>query len=385
MSIVSGGGRAGRRDWSVRSQTAGLVAVVGSLHLAAWGLLIFAVLPHHYVVGTQIFGVGLGLTAYTLGLRHAFDADHIAAIDNTTRKLMTDGKRPVSVGLWFALGHSTVVAVLAALLSLGVHVTNTLLDDNSSTRATLGTIGTLLAGTFLYAIAILNLVALRSITKTWRQLRRGQFDAVELDKILASRGFVNRLLSGLTRSISRPGQMFAVGLLFGIGFDTATEVALLVLAGNGAAGGLPWYAILVVPLLFAAGMALLDTLDGAFMAVAYRWAFANPARKIFYNATITGLSVAVALLIGTIELVGVLHDDLELGDPITTAISGLNLNNVGFAIVGLFVVIWAVAIGYWRLTDAEGRIDTRLGASESADVTNQAAASPFPGHPAVKI
>ncbi|MFE3060248.1 HoxN/HupN/NixA family nickel/cobalt transporter [Nocardia sp. NPDC059239] len=370
MSIVSGGGRTVRRGWSVRRQAAGLVAAVGSLHLAAWGLLTVAVLPHHYLVGTQVFGIGLGVTAYTLGLRHAFDADHIAAIDNTTRKLMTDGKRPVSVGFWFALGHSTVVAVLAVLLSLGVHVTNTLLDDNSATRATLGTIGTVLAGVFLYVIAILNLVALAGITRTWRQLRRGQFDAVELDNILARRGFINRLLSGLTRSISRPGQMFAVGLLFGIGFDTATEVALLVLAGNGAASGLPWYAILVVPLLFAAGMALLDTLDGAFMTVAYRWAFANPARKIFYNATITGLSVAVALLIGTIELVGILHDDLELGDPITTAISELNLNNVGFAIVALFVAIWAIAIGYWRLADVEGRFEPRIAVAETADTTD---------------
>jgi high-affinity nickel-transport protein len=211
------------------------------------------------------------------------------------------------------------------------------------------------SGLFLYLIAALNLVVLVGIARIWQAMRRGEFDEDALEAKLANRGFFNRFLGRLTRAITRPGQMFPVGLLFGLGFDTATEVTLLVLAGSGAASGLPWYAIVVLPLLFAAGMTLLDTVDGTFMNVAYHWAFANPLRKVYYNLTITGLSVAVALIIGSIELVGVLHDDLHVVDPVTTWIAGLDLNNVGFLIIGLFVAVWAGAIGYWRLARVEHR------------------------------
>jgi high-affinity nickel-transport protein len=191
----------------------------------------------------------------------------------------------------------------------------------------------------------------------WRAMRRGEFDENALEATLNQRGLLNRVLGRLTRSITRPGQMYPLGLLFGIGFDTATEVTLLVLAGSGATAGLPWYAILVLPLLFAAGMSLLDTLDGTFMNFAYDWAFANPARKVYYNITITALSVAVAMIIGTVELVGVLHDDLGLADPVTDWIAGLDLNNVGFVIVGLFMVVWAAAIAYWRLARIDDRVN----------------------------
>jgi high-affinity nickel-transport protein len=190
-------------------------------------------------------------------------------------------------------------------------------------------------------------------------MRRGAFDEDELEARLNRRGFFNRFLGKVTRSITRPGQMYPVGLLFGIGFDTATEVTLLVLAGSGAASGLPWYAIMVLPLLFAAGMTLLDTLDGTFMNFAYHWSFSNPVRKVYYNIVVTGLSVAVALLIGSIELVGLLHDRLGLTDPVTGWISGLDLNNVGFVIVGLFVVVWAVAIAYWRIAGIDRRWNGR--------------------------
>jgi high-affinity nickel-transport protein len=329
--------------------------VIVVLHILAWGILILLVLPHHYAVGKQVFGIGLGVTAYTLGLRHAFDADHIAAIDNTTRKLMGDGKRPVSVGFWFALGHSTVVLVLAVLIAAGAHAVTTLTSDDSGTHQALGIVSTGVSGLFLYLIAVLNLLALLGIVRVWRSMRQGEFDEHELETQLANRGFFNRFLGRLTRAITQPAQMYPIGLLFGLGFDTATEVTLLVLAGTGAASGLPWYAIVALPLLFAAGMSLLDTVDGTFMNLAYHWAFANPLRKVYYNITITGLSVAVALIIGTIELVGVLHDDFHLIDPITTWIAGLNLNNVGFLIVGLFVVVWAGAIGYWRLARLEHR------------------------------
>ncbi|HEY4459303.1 MAG TPA: HoxN/HupN/NixA family nickel/cobalt transporter [Pseudonocardiaceae bacterium] len=341
-----------REDWV---RITAVFSAILVLHVVAWGILIVLVIPHHYTVGIQVFGIGLGVTAYTLGLRHAFDADHIAAIDNTTRKLMGDGKRPVSVGFWFALGHATVVLVMAVLIAVGAHVVGRLTNQDSGAHETLRLISTGVSGLFLYLIAVLNLAVLVGIMRVWRSMRRGTFDEAELEAHLANRGFFNRFLGRLTRAITRPGQMYPVGLLFGLGFDTATEIALLVLAGTGAASGLPWYAIVALPLLFAAGMSLLDTVDGTFMNFAYHWAFSNPVRKVYYNITITGLSVAVALIIGSIELVGVLHDDFDIVDPVTTWISGLNLNNVGFFIVGLFVVVWAGAIGYWRLGKLEQR------------------------------
>jgi high-affinity nickel-transport protein len=350
---TSGVSFAWRREDTVK--TAGLIAVIVVMHVVAWGTLGVLVVPQHLSVGSQAFGLGLGVTAYTLGLRHAFDADHIAAIDNTTRKLMAEGQRPVSVGFWFALGHSSLVVALACLIAAGARLAGTLLDDNSGTHQTLGTIGTSISGAFLYLIGILNLVALAAIVKVWRQMRRGQFDEESLEDALNSRGFFNRFLGRLTRSISRPWQMFPIGLLFGLGFDTATEVTLLVLAGTGAAGGLPWYAVLVLPLLFASGMSLFDTLDGTFMNFAYQWAFSKPVRKVYYNLTITGLSVAVALIVGTIELVSILHDKLGLEDAVTDRIAGLDLDNVGYLIVGLFVIVWAVAIAYWRLAKVEQR------------------------------
>ncbi|MFI0786689.1 HoxN/HupN/NixA family nickel/cobalt transporter [Streptomyces lydicus] len=342
-----------RRQDTLR--TVGLMGVIAGLHVVAFGVLFLLVVPNHYSVGSQAFGVGLGVTAYTLGMRHAFDADHIAAIDNTTRKLMADGKRPVSVGFWFALGHSSIVVVMAALVAGGAQLAGILLNDESRTHQILGTIGTTISGTFLYLIAALNLIALTGIWRVFRGMRAGHYDEAELEQRLDSRGFMNRFLGRFTRSISRPGQMFPLGFLFGLGFDTATEVTLMVMAGSGAAAGLPWYAILCLPLLFAAGMSLFDTLDGTFMNFAYQWAFSNPVRKVYYNLTITGLSIAVAFFIGTIELVTVLHDKLGLSDPLTGWISGLDLDNVGFIIVGLFLVVWAAALTYWRVAGVEKR------------------------------
>ncbi|MEU5052751.1 HoxN/HupN/NixA family nickel/cobalt transporter [Streptomyces sp. NPDC021096] len=342
-----------RRQDTLR--TAGLLAVIAALHVVAFGVLFLMVVPNHYTVDSKVFGVGLGVTAYTLGMRHAFDADHIAAIDNTTRKLMADGKRPVSVGFWFALGHSSVVVLMALLVAGGTQLAGTLMNEESTTHQTLGVIGTTVSGGFLYLIAALNLVALAGILRIFRAMREGRYDETELEKHLDSRGFMNRVLGRFTRSITRPGQMYPLGFLFGLGFDTATEVTLMVMAGSGAAAGLPWYAILCLPLLFAAGMSLFDTLDGTFMNFAYQWAFSNPVRKVYYNLTITGLSIAVAFLIGTIELVGVLHEKLGLDDAVTGWIAGLDLDNVGFVIVGLFVVVWAVALAYWRLAKVEQR------------------------------
>ncbi|MBC2876202.1 MULTISPECIES: Nickel transporter NicT [Streptomyces] len=354
-----------RREDTMR--TAGLLAVIAALHVVAFGVLFLLVVPNDYHVGSKVYGVGLGVTAYTLGMRHAFDADHIAAIDNTTRKLMADGKRPVSVGFWFALGHSSVVVAMAALVAGGTHMASTLMDEDSSTHQTLGVVGTSVSGGFLYLIAALNLVALAGILRIFRAMREGRYDEAELEKQLDSRGFMNRILGRFTRSITRPGQMYPLGFLFGLGFDTATEVTLMVMAGSGAAAGLPWYAILCLPLLFAAGMSLFDTLDGTFMNFAYQWAFSNPVRKVYYNLTITGLSIAVAFLIGTIELVGVLHEKLDLDDAVTGWIAGLNLDNVGFVIVGLFVVVWAAALAYWRLAKVEQRWAARGATAPAAE------------------
>ncbi|MEU6173612.1 HoxN/HupN/NixA family nickel/cobalt transporter [Streptantibioticus parmotrematis] len=354
--------RFGRADWI---RTSVLLSVIAALHVLAFAILVMMVAPHHYTVGKQAFGVGLGVTAYTLGMRHAFDADHIAAIDNTTRKLMADGQRPISVGFWFAIGHSTIVVAMAGLIAAGAKVAGTLVDENSSAHVTLGVIGTTVSGTFLYLIAALNLVALTGIYRVFKAMRAGNFDEHELEKHLDNRGFMNRILGRLTKSIRRPGQMYPVGVLFGLGFDTATEVALMVMAGSGAAAGLPWYAILCLPLLFAAGMSLFDTLDGTFMNFAYHWAFSNPVRKVYYNLTITGLSIAVAFVIGTIELVGVLHDNAGLKDGLTNWISGIDLNNVGYVIVGLFVVVWACALAYWRIAKVEHRWGAKTEATEA--------------------
>jgi high-affinity nickel-transport protein len=342
-----------RREDTLR--TAGLMAVIAALHVVAFGVLFLLVVPAHYEVGSKAFGIGLGITAYTLGMRHAFDADHIAAIDNTTRKLMADGKRPVSVGFWFALGHSSVVVLLAGLVAGGTNLAGRVMDEDSGTHQVLGVLGTTISGTFLYLIAALNLVALLGILKVFRAMRAGEYDEKQLEQHLDSRGFMNRILGRLTKSISRPGQMYPLGFLFGLGFDTATEVTLLVMAGSGAAAGLPWYAILCLPLLFAAGMSLFDTLDGTFMNFAYQWAFSNPVRKVFYNLTITGLSIAVAFIIGTIELVGVLHEKLDLRDAVTSWIAGIDLDSVGYVIVGLFVVVWAAAVSYWKVAKVEQR------------------------------
>ena len=348
---------------------AGIAFVVIGLHVLGWFTLAAIVAPHHYrVAGNQVFGVGLGVTAYTLGMRHAFDADHIAAIDNTTRKLMADGKRPVSVGFWFSLGHSTVVFALCVLLSLGVRsVAGQVKNGGSSLHTVTGLVGTSVSGGFLYIIGILNLVILVGILRVFRGMRRGVFDEAALEQQLNNRGFMNRILGGLTKSVRSPWQIYPIGILFGLGFDTATEVGLLVIAGGAAAFSLPWYAILTLPVLFAAGMSLLDSIDGCFMNFAYDWAFSKPVRKVYYNITITALSVAVALIIGTIELVSILTDKLAITSGPVAWIGALDLNRVGFFIVGLFVLTWAVALAVWHFADIEERWSADLAPGAPAD------------------
>jgi nickel/cobalt transporter (NiCoT) family protein len=343
----------------------GMATFVLLLHILGWGTLIAFVGPAEYEVAGQLFGIGLGVTAYTLGLRHAFDADHIAAIDNTTRKLMTEGKRPMSVGFWFSLGHSSVVFIMVALLAAGIRALAGAIEDDQSTLQQLtGVWGTSVSGVFLIVIGLINLAALIGILKVFRKMRSGQYAEAELEEQLDKRGFMNRILGRVTKAVTKPWHMYPVGLLFGLGFDTVTEVGLLVIAGGAAASGLPWWAILTLPVLFAAGMSLLDSVDGSFMNFAYGWAFAKPVRKIYYNITVTALSVAVALVIGVIELLSILTEKLEITWGPVASIASLDLEYVGYWIVGLFVVTWVVALLIWRL----GRIEERWSANlQTAD------------------
>jgi nickel/cobalt transporter (NiCoT) family protein len=341
-----------------RRSLAGMAGFIVLLHVIGFGVLIFLVIPRHYDLGdTGIFGIGVGMLAYTLGMRHAFDADHIAAVDNTTRKLLADGgRKPLSVGFWFSLGHSSIVFGLSFLLSIGVRaLAGPVEDGNSQLHSVTGVIGASVSGVFLWILGILNLVVLLGILRVFRRMRTGQYDEQELETQLNKRGFMNRILGGLTKSVRKPWHIYPIGLLFGLGFDTATEIGLLVLAGGAAAFNLPFYAILVLPILFAAGMCLLDTIDGVFMNFAYGWAFAKPVRKVFYNITITALSVAVALVIGTIELVGVLADQAKINSGPLAAIANIPLDYAGYGIVALFVLAWLIALAVWRF----GRIEEK--------------------------
>jgi high-affinity nickel-transport protein len=349
--------RLSREEWR---SAAGMAAFVLALHAFGWVTLVQFVAPERFDLGDQVFGIGLGITAYTLGMRHAFDADHIAAIDNTTRTLMSQGQRPMSVGFWFSLGHSSVVFGLCLLLAFGVRaLAGQVESDASSLHRTTGLIGVSVSGAFLLVIGAINLVILVGILRVFARMRAGEYDEAALEHQLNRRGLMNRVLGGLTKGVRKPWHMYPVGLLFGLGFDTATEVSLLLLAGGAAAFSLPWYAILTLPVLFAAGMTLLDSIDGCFMNFAYGWAFSKPVRKIFYNITITGLSVAVALVIGSIELLSVLADELDIDTGPLGAIARLDLNHVGYAIVGLFVITWVVALAVWRY----GRIEDKWAAN----------------------
>ena len=351
--------RPARRPMSSSEKTS-LVRTLGFvlfLHVLGGALLFGVIAPHEY--GGKALGLGLGLTAYTLGMRHAFDIDHIAAIDNVTRKMMAEGKRPMSVGFWFSLGHSSVVFVMVLLIAIGVRALATgISDDGSTLQSVTGVWGTSISGIFLILIGLINLAALISIVSVFREMRTGQYDEAELDRQLDKRGFLNRILGRVTRAVSKPWHMYPTGFLFGLGFDTVSEIGLLVIAGGAVAASLPWWAVLTLPILFAAGMSLLDTLDGAFMTVAYGWAFTRPVRKIYYNITVTALSVAVALIIGSIELLGLLADKTGVTTGPLGAIGAISLDHLGYGIVLLFVLTWAVSVTIWRV----GRIDERWSA-----------------------
>ncbi len=339
-----------------RGRLGGMALVVLLLNVGGWGIFVLAVMPHRFTFTGLGLGLGVALTAWTLGARHAFDADHISAIDNTTRKLMADGKRPLGTGFFFALGHSAIMLVVGVGLTVAARaVFGAVVDPNSGYETTGGLIGTLLAAGFLYLIAALNLVVLGGILTVFRGLRRGEYDEAELEKQLQARGLMWRFFGRFMRSITKTRHMFFVGLIFGIGFDTATEVLLLAATAAAATDGLPWYAVLSLPLLFAGGMTLFDTLDGCFMNFAYGWAFARPVRKVYYNLVITGLSIAVAFLIGTIEVLGLASGSLHLHGAFWDFLANFDINKAGFAIAALFVVVWAAAIIYWKVAKVESK------------------------------
>ena len=354
-------------EWSRVSGMAG--AIIG-LHVLGWGLLAAALHGHYHISKTEIFGFGTGLLAYTLGMRHAFDADHIAAIDNTTRKLVGEGKRPLSIGFFFSLGHSSVVFALAVLLNFGIRALDSQVrNGHSGLHNVTGIIGTGVSGTFLYLIAALNVIVLVGIFKVFREMRGGAYNDEELEEQLAKRGLMNRILGPLARRVDTPWKIYPVGVLFGLGFDTATEVALLVLAGSAVVSGLAFYAILSLPILFAAGMCLFDTADGCFMNFAYDWAFAKPIRKIYYNLTITGLSVFVALFIGTIEILGLVAQETNRSGGFWDFLENFNINRAGFIIVGIFVLTWVVALAIWHFGQIERKWE--LQAAEARARANQ--------------
>jgi high-affinity nickel-transport protein len=336
------------------------------LHVIGFGIFILFVVPGHY----KGLGIGVSILAYTLGSRHAFDADHISAIDNTTRKLMNDrqdvpgARRPLSVGYWFSLGHSTiVVAIGAGLVIAEKAVYGAVSHKHSGIEQFGGVFGTIVSATFLFLIALLNIVILIGILKVFNSMRDGSYDEAELERQLNNRGLMFRFFGKWMKSITKEWQMYPVGVVFGLGFDTATEVALLATTALLAAKALPWYSIMCLPILFTAGMALLDTLDGCFMNFAYGWAFFNPVRKIYYNLAITGLSIAICFLVGAIEVLGLLPNELHWHGAFWRFMEHFNINVAGYIIVGLFIIVWAGAMLIWRYGHVEEKWGSKLKAA----------------------
>jgi len=361
-------------EWRRMALMFGFIAL---LHIAG-ALLMWKATTGNYKLGDgSLFGWGTAALAYTLGMRHAFDADHISAIDNTTRKLMSEGKRPLAVGFFFSLGHSSVVATLAILLNFGIKAVGTQLkDDNSTLHHYTGLIGTTVSGTFLMLIAILNLMILVSIVGVFLQMRKGAYNEEELEKHLNSRGFLMRFFGPIARRIDASWKMYPLGILFGLGFDTATEIGLLVLAGSSVIAGLPWWAVISLPLFFAGGMSLLDTIDGSFMNFAYGWAFSKPVRKVYYNIIITGLSVAVALFVGGLEICQVISNQLNLSGGFWNYANDFDLNSAGYYIVAGFAIVWALALAIWKFGHVEQRWHDTAHAAQMArgENTDHAAA-----------
>jgi nickel/cobalt transporter (NiCoT) family protein len=365
-----------------RLRVIGMYASILLLHAIGFAVFVAYVLPAHY----KFFGIGLSITAYTLGLRHAFDADHISAIDNTTRKVMnerqgTDKPRPFSFGYFFSLGHSTIViAIGVGIIIAEKTVLPAVTHSNSSLESFGGTFGTIVSAAFLFLIGLMNLVILAGIVRVFRSMKRGEYDEAELERQLENRGFFYRFFGRWMKVIDSEWQMYPVGVVFGMGFDTATEVALLTTTALLASEHIPWQAIIALPILFTAGMSLMDTTDGMFMNLAYGWAFFNPVRKVYYNLAITGLSVAICFFIGGIETLSLIP--LEVHGVSQTAgfwgfMYNFNINTAGFIIVGMFILTWAAAMAIWRF----GRIEEKWTARLQSTAGGQATLPPWAGAP----
>jgi high-affinity nickel-transport protein len=355
------------REWG---RLAAMFAFILAINALGWGIFVLYVMPHHFDYkgegGSPGLGIGLGVavTAWFLGFRHAFDADHISCIDNTTRKLMADGKRPLGTGFFFSFGHSTVIVAVGVGITVAARaVFGAVVNPDSAFQSTGGTIGTVVSAAFLYLIAVLNLIVLAGIFKVFREMRSGTYDEAQLEAQLQARGLMYRFFGRFMRSINHTWQLYFVGMVFGIGFDTTTEVVLLAATAYAAIQGLPYFAVLALPFLFAGGMMLFDTLDGAFMNFAYGWAFARPVRKVYYNLVITGLSIGAAFIIGTIELLGVLTGELHLRGAFWDLMANFDINVAGFVIAVMFVAVWAAALAYWRW----GKVEDRWGANVAAE------------------
>ena len=329
----------------------GFYGFIAALHVTGWGLYL------HYVAHYPPL-VGLGFVAYMFGLRHAFDADHIAAVDDTVRFMLQKGKKPLGVGFFFSLGHSTIVLGLAIAIAFAA---STVKADLPELRNIGGMLGAAVSGTFLWTIGILNLLVLLDILKLWTKAKSGTHSHAHLEALLVQRGLLNRLFGGrLQRLMNHSWQMYPLGLLFGLGFDTASEVGLLAMTAGASVGDLPVPAVLSLPILFAAGMSMMDTTDGILMSKAYNWAFLNPLRKIFYNIVTTGLSVAVALIIGSIELLQVIIAMGGLRGNIFDFVAALDFGVLGYIIVALFLLAWALSVGLWKFGRLEERHTAQL-------------------------
>ncbi len=324
-----------------RPKIVAIYAILLTANVLAWAWAVIALAGRPTLLGTAVL-------AYVLGLRHAVDADHIASIDNVVRKLMQEGKRPVSVGLFFSLGHSLSIALAVAAIAATAFALQGRFDNLRSIGSLIGTGA---SAFFLLAIAAINLVILRGVWRSFRQARRGEPVAEqELDLLLSGRGLLARIFRPLFRMVSRSWHMFPIGFLFGLGFDTATEITLFTVAASQASGGMTFATVMIFPALFTAGMTLVDTSDSVLMVGAYGWAFLNPIRKIWYNLTITAISVLVALLIGGVEALGLIADKLKLAGGFWDAIGVLNggLANFGYLVVGVFLVSWAASYLIYR-------------------------------------
>jgi nickel/cobalt transporter (NiCoT) family protein len=346
-----------------RVRVLGMYGSILGLHVIGFVVFVVFVVPQHY----RGLGIGVAGLAYTLGLRHAFDADHISAIDNTTRRVMqerrhTDGARPLGFGYFFSLGHSTIVVLVGVGIILAEKTLFSAVTNPHSGLETFGGVfGTAVSAGFLFLIGALNLIILAGIVRVFRTMRRGEYDEAALERELESRGFFYRFLGRFARGVDREWKMYPVGVLFGMGFDTASEVALLATVALEASQHIPWYSVLCLPILFTAGMTLMDTTDGIFMNLAYGWAFFNPVRKVYYNLSITGLSVAICFFVGAIETLGILPQEihsLAARGGFWRFIANFNVNTAGFVIAGMFVATWIGSAVVWRF----GRIEQKWSA-----------------------